>query len=65
MGRDRDQVPMHVYGVALVLSTTAAAAVGRYAQDEFILSGYLDPPLNEAAYEALAAANFTGVFGDR
>ena len=34
-------------------------------QDEYVLSGYLDPPLNEASYLALAGANFTGVFGDR
>ena len=37
----------------------------RYQQSEYILSGYLDPPLNDASYLALKAANFTGVFGDR
>eukprot|EP01051_Picozoa_sp_SAG22_P011669 SAG22_NODE_1145_length_5374_cov_15.659526_2_plen_481_part_00 len=38
---------------------------GRYAQLEYVLSGYLDPPLTDEAYIALAGANFSGVFGDR
>ena len=50
-------------------AAAAAAAAGaeapQYIQDEFVLSGYLDPPLNDASYAALAGANFTGVFGDR
>ena len=37
----------------------------KYAQKEFVLSGYLDPPLDDGSYLALAGANFTGVFGDR
>jgi hypothetical protein len=36
-----------------------------FVQHEFVLSGYLDPPLNDVSYAALASANFTGVFGDR
>ena len=37
----------------------------QYRQREYVLSGYLDPPLNNASYQALQDANFTGVFGDR
>ena len=51
---------------AAAAAAAATAAVGsRYVQLEYVLSGYLDPPLNDASYSALAAANFTGVFGDR
>ena len=44
---------------------TQAPTAAPYTQAEFVLSGYLDPPLNNASYAALARANFTGVFGDR
>ena len=49
--------------LALTAHPTPTAAP--YTQAEFVLSGYLDPPLNNASYAALARANFTGVFGDR
>ena len=51
--------------LAIVVLATTAASASAYVQDEFVVSGYLDPPLNDASYEALAGANFTGVFGDR
>ena len=44
---------------------TDDSSSARYQQSEYILSGYLDPPLNDASYLALKGANFTGVFGDR
>ena len=49
----------------LLLLLLLAGGGAAYTQKEYVLSGYLDPPLNDASYAALADANFTGVFGDR
>jgi hypothetical protein len=51
--------------LACAAATWLTPSEARYTQSEYVLSGYLDPPLNDASYSALAAANFTGVFGDR
>lgn len=55
---------MRLLTVALVAGAPTASSAG-YHQQDYVLSGYLDPPLTNASYAALAAANFTGVFGDR
>jgi hypothetical protein len=36
-----------------------------YKQQQYVVSGCLDPPLTDSAYSALAGANFSGVFGER
>ena len=50
---------------AAAAAPTGSPSPPCYAQLEYVLSGYLDPPLTDEAYTALAGANFSGVFGDR
>ena len=55
------------YGMLLLLAAAAhgTQAAALYKQQQYVVSGCLDPPLTDAAYSALAGANFSGVFGER
>lgn len=46
-------------------AAVASAAAAPYRQQEYVVSGCLDPPLDDSSYVSLKTLNFTGIFGER
>ena len=53
-------------GVAVIAAVAAAVGPGgaAFVQDEYVVSGCVDPVGTDAAYAAVAALNFSGLFGE-
>ena len=49
---------------ALLLSSLGRAS-SAYHQQQYVVSGCLDPPLDDSSYNSLKMLNFSGIFGER